>query len=162
MGCGIDSTGHGCRADGGKDQDQFSGENSPGHSAGNHGIGLRDVSMAGSSLAGRSHFDLVLSLNFIWPKTARDRAPVLIGDESGGASALSEAGTGPVLGQFKEDRRAGNRLVVFVLHLHDGLAGSALLDVIDGPIALNDHDVERCIICRWRWQSDRLESEDRC
>ena len=44
--------------------------------------------------------------------------------------------------QGKENDGSGDGLVVFVLHLNDGLAGGALADVIERTLTIEDDDLE--------------------
>ena len=65
-----------------------------------------------------------------------------VGEYRHALAAVGENAAGAVVGKEERDRDARYRLMIFVLHLHDGFSGRALADIVDGAFALENRDGE--------------------
>jgi hypothetical protein len=67
---------------------------------------------------------------------------ILIRNHSKEFTPMGEHCGGAPRGKSERYRSAAHRPLVLILHSNDYFARRALLDVIDGALALHDHDVQ--------------------
>ena len=88
------------------------------------------------------YLDLELTLDVVQMDPMGYGAPLRIGDYREAVGAIGKGPARTAFGQQEEHRGAGHGLMVFVFHLHHRLARRALPDIVDGALALDDHQVQ--------------------
>src|ERR1039457_6879109 len=109
---------------------------------GHHRVGLVDRCRCRLALVRSVHANLILTLQTVGAEPAGYRLTLVVADHGERLGAVSEDAARSVGRQRKDHNCAGHRLVIFILHLDDGFAGSALADVVRRTLALEHYPVE--------------------
>ena len=107
-----------------------------------HYVRFRNVRVRRQAVVRSRDMDLILSLHMVWMKAASHRPALAIRYHAHTVSAPGERSARSLIGKREDDRRPGNRLMILVFHLDDGLARCALLDIVDRALAFYNHDVQ--------------------
>ena len=106
-------------------------------------IGLVDGRARGLAAERSRYPNLHFALESVGPQPVCHGPPLVIGEDRQGTRSIGEGSAGALGRQREHHHRAGHRLMVFVLQLHDRLAGGALANVVDRALALHHYDIQR-------------------
>src|SRR5579864_1567687 len=116
------------------------GSRCAGHSRGN--VGLRNGRISRFSLIGSRHPHLQLALHGVGVETPGDGTPLSVGHRGQGTGTAGKGAASSLVREHENHRSARNGLVVLILDLDNGFPGRPLPDVVNGAVALHNHQIE--------------------
>src|SRR5271157_1174880 len=93
-------------------------------------------------LGGCRHVNVELARRLVELKARHYGAPARVRGDAHGFGPSREGAAGTIVGQQEDHGGGGYRFVVLVLNLDDRLTRRALLDVVNGPVALYNDEVQ--------------------
>lgn len=143
MGCRDDSASH-CGASNCQYYEYFGRYSNPRRGprgSSRNGIGLADGDAGDSPLRRRCYAHLQISLHVIRVETMGYSPALGIAHDSQSPRTVGKDAAGSVIGKQENHRRAGHRLMIFVLYLDNGLARRPLADIVNGSITFDNDQV---------------------